>query len=778
MRITNQYTTKNSIYNYQKDSQSVNKLAQQLSQKIKIQHSYEDSRLYNDATRLNYEITLLDQVQETTTKATEFTKNSDTSLGSFVDLLTTFRTKLVQAANEGSQNSSSRQAIANDLEGLRSNMMDIANTAINGQYLFSGTALDTKPISSDGAYHGNAEAISAVTGADQQTKYNIDGFNLFLGRDNDYNKVITTNVSIYNDREKLLDSDSKQYISTTDRIYDIIGQSYRTSAATAEYGQYDYDSDFEPSNPANFPASVFFIQGRDASGETFSAKFELTPDSNVQKILDNIGKALGNTDANQIVKVDLNASGQIEVTDLDSGNLLGDFSFFALTPQQGSSTETGMLTQAQVEALTDLDTIKTAVANGKVHLTEFVSSPKLSLMDSASTTGRSDSTAMDYDSLLFEKTNNILKGNMEQVVRKSGEYATDATKLVDVAGSNLVDANGNRIVVNGKFIEPDLTVTYDKNGVASPSTANLTMDVKSRDGNTYNVRIDFVGSGADQYPTVTINDVTSGTATQVYEGNVYTGKYNAFTKQTEGVKVAANDITYREVADIITIVAAGNFQTTLPSANINTTSVTDITNYYNDFNNTLRNASVYVEAGLDYHGRMQITDKVSSNTKIEFAMYQDNGANDYPSGLGFNNASNGSLFSFNGNDAVTIDDASVDIFKDLEDMIEAVRGGIYRADYSQGDSRSTGVQGALKRIDHILDHIDKQQAIAGTYTNTLTEINTRASVLEVNISSIKSDMLDVDYGETIIQFQQSLLGYQAMLQTTAKISQISLLQYM
>ncbi|MFW5619521.1 MAG: flagellin, partial [Campylobacter hyointestinalis] len=74
--------------------------------------------------------------------------------------------------------------------------------------------------------------------------------------------------------------------------------------------------------------------------------------------------------------------------------------------------------------------------------------------------------------------------------------------------------------------------------------------------------------------------------------------------------------------------------------------------------------------------------------------------------------------------------------------------------------------------------INKQHTQIGSYTNLLTSTNDRVSTLKVNVSTVKSEIMDADYGETYIMFQQRLIGYQAMLQATSKINQVSLLNYM
>ncbi|MDD5785980.1 hypothetical protein, partial [Campylobacter lanienae] len=563
MRITNQLMNFNNIYNYQKNSTSLYQSQQAFSSGLKIQHSYEGSAIYVDAARLEYEGNLLKQVETTTLKATEFSKNSDQALNDFVSKLTEFKTKLIQAAND-IHDATSRNAIANDLEGIKQNLIDIANTTINGQYLFSGTALDTMPIDTLGNYHGNGETISAVIGTSQTAKYNIDGKSLFLGSDNDYNKIITTNVNLINHYNRLENPDDPvKYVELTDDLRDLIGENYRSE----EFNKANppKTDDFSIDKLGNDYNTTFFLQGRKPDGTTFATKITMTPDSSIQSLLDNIGYALGNDrdDKNKVVEVTMNNSGQIEIKDIRNGNQMTELHLFGLTPQKSTEkynvggfeinidpatsanykvtttkdangnteisatninnnqtytisvnaqnqlqvTTNNNTTVIQnvnnpsalnlndlgnngidandftqfdpndadqvrnmsstnvrdkdgswvsVSDLSDLATIEENVKNGKVYLTEFIKSSFNDILGV-----KNDAT--DYNKLQFEKNDNILTGSVSQVVKGTNEFATDATKIKDVAGAGLQDNEDS----------------------------NITMQIKSKNGKYYQVKIDF-----------------------------------------------------------------------------------------------------------------------------------------------------------------------------------------------------------------------------------------------------------------------------------------------
>ena len=70
-------------YDYQTNMKALHKLNTQISSGLKIQNSFEDSSVYNDGMRLDYEVATLEQVQTATSKAQHFSKNTDKALGEF-----------------------------------------------------------------------------------------------------------------------------------------------------------------------------------------------------------------------------------------------------------------------------------------------------------------------------------------------------------------------------------------------------------------------------------------------------------------------------------------------------------------------------------------------------------------------------------------------------------------------------------------------------------------------------------------------------------------------
>lgn len=303
-------------------------ISQQLASGLKIQNSYEDASTYIDNTRLEYEIKTLEQVKESTSRAQEMTQNSMKALQDMVKLLEDFKVKVTQAASD-SNSQTSREAIAKELERIKESIVQLANTSVNGQYLFAGSQVANKPFDSNGNYYGDKNNINVVTGAGTESPYNIPGWDLFFKADGDYKKQISTNVSFTDNRWDLnKDPDKTKYLTGDSKWQQLIGQGY------VKDNSLDADKDFEyDDSKLDFPPTTLYVQGTRPDGTSFKSAVLVKPEDTLEDVMENIGALYGNTPNNKVVEISMNDSGQIQITDLKQGNNKLDFHAVAFTPQ-------------------------------------------------------------------------------------------------------------------------------------------------------------------------------------------------------------------------------------------------------------------------------------------------------------------------------------------------------------------------------------------------------------------------------------------------------------
>lgn len=752
MRITNKLNTYNSINQVQTGMKNLYKSYNQLSSGLQIQNSYEGAGMYITNTRLDYEYATLSQIEDASKLADELMKNTDSTMSEMEKLLTQFKVKVTEAAN-ATQTPASREVIAKELETIRQQIVDLANTSVNGQFLFSGSLTNTKPFDYSGNYYGDDKRLNIVTGDGVKNAYNIPGYDLFYKADNDFKKQITTNVSFTDNRYDLVQNkDKTRYLEGNDKISYLIGRDY----VSTNKDQLDKDTDFD-TTPLAFPPTALYVQGVKPDGTSFKSAVLVQPTDTIQGMLDKIGALYGNTTTSKVVDVTINKSGQIQITDLKQGNTVLDFHAVAYTPQFETRDQLKNATEAMAQQnppltgewltnqvlqqvlngnnITNLNnqpvqvTINNKQYNLNLHQTDFIFSKMTDTQNNAA-------NGADYDNVYFETKDNKVIGNVSQVLKDGGAYATDSTKLSEVATGNLANTT-------------------------------LNLKVSSRAGKTYDVTINLGTS------TVSYQDGNNPPQTITFP-IMHTDP----TTLNSGVVTPTNEITYRQLNDIIGLFADDR----QPTATITPNNNQIDTNGYNTLSQAFATSRVSVNVDMDYKGRITVTDRLSAGTKIKIAL-TDSQSGVFPNPPNNNltttaQTTTGSALSFSANNALIIDEPHNDLINDLETMIQAVRYGYVRADSTGAYPRNTGMQGALERLDHLNEHIIKQRTIIGADQKAMSDTKSKVMTLKVNVKSTQNEVIGADLPEVYSQLMQQQLTYQAALKASTTLSQLSLLNYM
>ena len=403
MRVT-QSMYYDSIYgtNNQKLTKELFDVNKQIASGLKIQYASDDVRTFTETMRLDNEVTTLGQIKKSTENGTKVSEQTDTVLSDFNSDMERMRTLLIQAAND-TNDDASRDAIAKELRGLEKNLKSLANTSINGKYLFSGSAVDIKPIADDGTYNGNGDVLNAFIGNNNYQQYNISGSELFLGEEKSTRREITSNVV----NDNLLKTGS---ISSTSSIAELMG-----------------DKDTSKLN-----RSHFYIRGTKSDGTAFKDIISLNEDESVQDLLDKIETDYGN----KSVDVSINDSGEIVVKDKLKGSSKLDFHMVSAVDYNVDYTGVPSDTQlgsdrAYVDDIDDLDGAKTDydTTTGSDYFVREFSKSGLQSADGAA----QNIEGLVYDRTQFEQDGPLLSSNVSQIIKDGNAFASSSTKIAEVA---------------------------------------------------------------------------------------------------------------------------------------------------------------------------------------------------------------------------------------------------------------------------------------------------------------------------------------------------------
>ncbi|MGL2749010.1 flagellar hook-associated protein FlgL [Helicobacter pylori] len=819
----------NQMNNYQNALQNkINDANTQIASGLKIRYGYQNSDINNQNLKFQYEENTLDQGIDVAQNAYTSTLNTDKALQEFSKTMETFKTKLIQSANDV-HSETSRAAIANDLERLREHMMNVANTSIGGEFLFGGSKVDRPPIDSNGKYHGNGEDLNALISSDNLVPYNISGQDLFLGADKDKHKLITTNIKLFNQNKlhpDVMDAlehsslPEEVFIKPSDTLRELIG---------------DNDKD-----PTNDPKEFFYLQGVRPDGSSFKEKFALSKAyqnkesaTKVSDLLDKIAHAYGNTSQNKVVDVSLNNWGQIEIKNLTPGSENLDFHLIssdgdfddldALRSSGKRVTEyvkSAFVTDrslSQVKAVPNMYNPKVleipsvfvtkdnVLANKNTKLSEIFGDKVETLKINASRLGDTsaiqipnlpinldipilldmkNSTIKDLKDAIKERFNNEVDVEIEtngrlRIIDNSSKESPISLALsaldqkgLEVAGiptNNASEYQKTYFNKEGAKLESNVAQTA-QNGTANGSTKLSEVAKGSLENSVFNMKLNDVNG---LFLEAQINLDNNGAFLSLPNG-IKIPLYDPTSADIQASK--PNEVTYRQLMDAMSI--ALNYSNTDPAIYQQISDNPTSKESKERFIELLKQAKDNLSVNLNEEGKVIIQDNMHSNTKMQFMLF-DKDSNDFSQ-----NAlhSDKPSLKLNANNALIIDKPSVNFFDQLENTITSVRKGIYRPDalgdtYSS-DMRNLGIQNGITLIDHLSDHIEKMIAKNGAHGKAFENIIRRNEVLKTQVQSIRGETTGTDMAETYNKFSNLTNNYNAVLASTNKINNLSLTKYL
>ena len=562
MRVTSSMYYKNLYAEKNNSLQSklfdVNK---QIASGLQIQYAKDNVRTFSETMRLDNELVGLKQVKTSTENGYKLSNQTDVILNEFDTTMNRMRVLLVKAAN-ASNSDISLDAISQELRTVEQHFYNLANSSIGGQYLFSGSAVDKKPISSTGEYQGNDVALNSFTGSKTQQQYNITGQELFLGEKYLVQRQVTSNVVNNN------------------LVYD-----YPAGEESGEVGVVTEDSSIRElmgDTDAADPGVVkhhFYIRGTKTDGTSFNQRIDMSDDQPITELLGEIENAYGKN----LVDVSMNPYGQFVIQDKFKGSSRLEFHMVGAVdldltdgndradindPVYGTP---GLITNLD-GGETEFSKFVAGATPPGLHVKEFVKSD----LDSSASVGVLNIDGLQYDKTEFTASGSVVTSNVPQIIKKTrivgteemiavedrNKFATNATKLIDVASGP----------VNG--------LTFKLEGLTVSGTA-------------LDVDINFAAAGS----TFTDNNT----------GNTY----NIYNMDNPRTTIDGDEMNYQHVMDVMNMAITGNYPIGIPGTDT-------------EYDTAITSANSAGEVGFTYDGKLQFQDKQNSNTQARLSLYDTN----------------------------------------------------------------------------------------------------------------------------------------------------------
>lgn len=150
MRITQGMLSNNMLNNLMKSQSKMDQYLEQLYTGKKITRPSDDPVVAMKGINYRAQLVEVEQFKRNTSEVNNWMDNTDASLDKATKALQRMNELAVQASSTGSQSPEDLKSIREEVAQLKEHLIDIANTKVNGNYIFNGTDTDTPPIKVDG----------------------------------------------------------------------------------------------------------------------------------------------------------------------------------------------------------------------------------------------------------------------------------------------------------------------------------------------------------------------------------------------------------------------------------------------------------------------------------------------------------------------------------------------------------------------------------------------------------------------------------------------------
>lgn len=158
MRVTQSMLTNNMLKNLSSSYSNLDKYMDQLSTGKKINRPSDDPVIAMKGMNYRTQASNVEQFERNVSEVNTWMDNSDSALDETTQALQRLRELAVQGSN-GTYEQGQRENIAKEVDQLKEHLIDIANTKVNGKYIFNGTSTTgEKPVTVDA--DGNVTGVS------------------------------------------------------------------------------------------------------------------------------------------------------------------------------------------------------------------------------------------------------------------------------------------------------------------------------------------------------------------------------------------------------------------------------------------------------------------------------------------------------------------------------------------------------------------------------------------------------------------------------------------
>jgi flagellar hook-associated protein 3 FlgL len=166
------------LRNLSNSNANMSKYMDQLTTGKKINRPSDDPVVAMKGINYRSQVSEIEQFQRNTGEVHNWMDNTDAALNTATQALQKLRELAVQASND-TYDAQERENIMKEVEQLKQHLEDIANTNVNGRYIFNGTNTNTSPFNDEGEFTPNTDKVTIEVAGGMKLDANVNPEEVF-----------------------------------------------------------------------------------------------------------------------------------------------------------------------------------------------------------------------------------------------------------------------------------------------------------------------------------------------------------------------------------------------------------------------------------------------------------------------------------------------------------------------------------------------------------------------------------------------------------------------
>ena len=226
----------------------------------KLQYGSDDSMLFGRLTHINDKIMTQTGIKEQIERTTALNSSADSALAEAKSNVFEYAKSELIKANTDTTSEEGLIAIAQNLEGIKQNLLDLANTQVEGQYVFSGSDSSVKAFTMDDdgkvTYNGNDSLRKIAVDEGSYRESGVNGLDAFFYS---ADSALKGETLTFKESDRIVDQDGNEW--TLD-----------TGTNTLSKTNWDGSVDTLSVTPPTAPATEYSVAIPNTDGAKFEAK--------------------------------------------------------------------------------------------------------------------------------------------------------------------------------------------------------------------------------------------------------------------------------------------------------------------------------------------------------------------------------------------------------------------------------------------------------------------------------------------------------------------------